>query len=380
MSNKIYIKAYSSVSGLGHTDTSIYANIKNQTSNFDVKFGKSVVSLPNTSEKDLQAFILANAQFKKLDRSVQLVLWLGEQLRTNQTINTNTGINISSSRGASHFWEQEHKHFLNEEPISVFTSPNTTLGNVSSHLGSLLNSKGIQFSHSITCSSALHAVCNAFAWLKSDLSDAFICGGTESSITAFTLEMFDKMGIYSPKLDQYPSKPLSNNLSENQMILGEGAALFYLDKNPENAVAEIEGIGFSSESLKHPADISKDGKAYQESMKMACKNIDLNEIDYVLMHAPGTIKGDQSEIKAIETVFGTQHPNLFSTKYLYGHSLGASGGLNMDFALRMFEHNIKPNFPYATNYDQNSNNPNRILINASGFGGNAVSVLLKKLG
>ena len=163
------------------------------------------------------------------------------------------------------------------------------------------------------------------------------------------------------------------------MILGEGAGIFYLDTDPINALAEIEGIGFSSESLKHPADISKEGIAYQKSMKQACAHVNLTDIDYVLMHAPGTLKGDLSEIHAINTIFGQSKVNMFSSKYLYGHSLGASGALNIDFALRMFEHNIQPKFPYETECIHHPKQPKRVLINASGFGGNAVSILLRKI-
>ncbi len=379
MPKKIYIKAYSSVSSLGHLEEEILSSIKNNTSSIKPMFGKQVACLPQHSEDGLNRFLNKYPQYKKVDRSIQLVLWMGHRLRKSIPILPNTGINVSSSRGASHFWEEQHKQFLENNQLSVFTSPNTTLGNVSSYLGGLLNTNGINFSHSITCSSALHSICNGYAWLKSGLSDTFICGGTESCISPFTLEMFSKMGIYSKDGSPYPSTPLHLNNSSNRMILGEGAGLFYLDTSPEDAIAEIEGIGFASETLKHPADISEEGTAYQTSMMNACQSILLDQVDYVLMHAPGTLKGDLSEAHAIHSVFGKDKVNMFSSKYLYGHSLGASGALNIDFALRMFKHQLHPKFPYETTCIHKPIQPNRILINASGFGGNAVSILLRKI-
>ncbi len=379
MSKKIFIKAYSSVSSLGHQDQSIVSSIRNHTSTILEKFGKYVACLPEDSEFALKKFIENHPQYEKLDRSIQLVLWMGEQLKQSNFIKQNTGINVSSSRGASHYWEEQHKQYLEKDNLSVYTSPNTTLGNVSSYLGGFLNTNKINFSHSITCSSALHSICNAYAWLKSGLSESFICGGTESCISPFSLEMFNTMGIYSKTANPYPSTPLFSDNTSNKMILGEGAGLFYLDTDPSNAIAEIEGIGFASETLKHPADISKDGIAYQNSMQEACKSTSLSDIDYVLMHAPGTLKGDQSEVFAINTIFGKGKVNMFSTKYLYGHSLGASGALNIDFALRMFKHNIQPQFPYKTSCIHIPKPPKRVLINASGFGGNTVSILLRKI-
>lgn len=379
MPKRIYIKAYASVSSLGHIEQDILSSIENHQASIVSKFGKHVACLPIESENKLSDFLNRFPQYEKLDRSIQMILWAGEMLKDSTTIESNTGINVSSSRGASHFWEEQHKQYLEDEKLSVFTSPNTTLGNVSSYLGGFLDTNHISFSHSITCSSALHSVCNAFAWLKSGLSDTFICGGTESCISPFSLEMFNKMGIYSSYATPYPSTPLYTENTSNRMILGEGAGLFYLDTNPQGAIAEIEGIGFASESLKHPADISEKGIAYQKSMQDACKTIELNDVDYVLMHAPGTLKGDQSEIHAINTIFGKDNVNMFSTKYLYGHSLGASGALNMDFALRMFQHQIQPKFPYSTKCKHTPKLPKRVLINASGFGGNAVSILLRKI-
>jgi 3-oxoacyl-(acyl-carrier-protein) synthase len=41
-------------------------------------------------------------------------------------------------------------------------------------------------------------------------------------------------------------------------------------------------------------------------MTMAIQNIDINDVDAIVMHAPGTIKGDMAEYKAIEQVFGEQ--------------------------------------------------------------------------
>ena len=62
---------------------------------------------------------------------------------------------------------------------------------------------------------------------------------------------------------------------------------------------------------------------------MALQNTKLNQVDAIVMHAPGTIAGDQSELNAIKIVFGDELPNLVSTKFQTGHTLGASGGLSL---------------------------------------------------
>ena len=93
------------------------------------------------------------------------------------------------------------------------------------------------------------------------------------------------------------------------------------------------------------------------------------------MHAPGTIKGDLTEYKAIEKVFGSQLPLLTTNKWKIGHTFGTSGILSLELAILMLQHNQFVSVPFAK--EQNAKQPIRkVLVNAVGFGGNAVSILL----
>ena len=112
-------------------------------------------------------------------------------------------------------------------------------------------------------------------------------------------------------------------------------------------------------------------------MKMALKNTKLNEVDAIVMHAPGTLKGDASEYRAILKVFGKNPPMLTTNKWKVGHTFGASGMLNMELALLMMQHNYFVEVPFAEKQPQKTA-VRKVLINAVGFGGNAVSILLSK--
>src|SRR5690606_38564481 len=104
---------------------------------------------------------------------------------------------------------------------------------------------------------------------------------------------------------------------------------------------------------------------------------DLNSVDAIVMHSPGTILGDSSEIKAINTIFGADRPVITSNKWKIGHTLGASGALSLEMALLMLKHQKLVQPPYLTQKKQDK--PIRkILINAAGFGGTAMSLLIEK--
>jgi 3-oxoacyl-(acyl-carrier-protein) synthase len=147
----------------------------------------------------------------------------------------------------------------------------------------------------------------------------------------------------------------------------------------ENAIAFIEGIGYATEILEHNISISAEATCFQKSMKMALQNTPISEVDAIVMHAPGTIKGDLTEYVAIQKVFGESLPLLTTNKWKIGHTFGASGILSIEMAVLMMQHNQFIGVPFLEN-PVRVLNPDRVikkvLVNAVGFGGNAVSVLL----
>ena len=162
------------------------------------------------------------------------------------------------------------------------------------------------------------------------------------------------------------------------MVLGEGAAVACLELGErENALAYIEGIGYATGNLEHNISISEEATCFQKSMKMALQNTRLEDVDAIVMHAPGTIKGDTSEYKAIQKVFGNHLPMLTTNKWKTGHTFGASGMLSIELAILMMQHNQFIEVPFAEKQTIRKN-INKVLINAVGFGGNAVSILLSK--
>ena len=113
-------------------------------------------------------------------------------------------------------------------------------------------------------------------------------------------------------------------------------------------------------------------------MEMALNNAGITEVDSIVMHAPGTVKGDESEYKAITKLFGVKMPHIISTKYLTGHSFGASGALSMELAILMLQEQQLIKFPYDSMTCGKPQKVKTIMVNATGFGGNAVSIILSK--
>lgn len=337
-----------------------------------------VAPLDSVSADKVEQLKQSDPKYKFLDKSVLYAIEASRAAIQQAGWGENDvfGINIGSSRGATDLFEKHHQEYLETGKAQTLASPTTTLGNISSWVAHDLQSAGPEISHSITCSTALHAVLNGVAWLRSGMVDKFLVGGSEAPLTDFTIAQMKALKIYSRSNELYPNRALDLDKTQNTMILGEGAGVCCLEMGKkENALAYIEGIGYATEILEHNISISAEAVCFQKSMAMALKDTALSDVDVIVMHAPGTIKGDLTEYKAIQKVFGESLPLLTTNKWKIGHTFGASGILSMEFAILMMQHNTFVRVPFAK-AQQQKRPVQKVLVNAVGFGGNAVSVLL----
>ena len=326
----------------------------------------------------------SDSKYKNLDPSVLYAIYASrEAIAQAGWKDGNFGVNIGSSRGATGLFEQYHSEFIQNGEASTLSSPTTTLGNISSWVAHDLQTQGPEISHSITCSTALHSLLNGVAWLKSGMANKFLVGGSEAPLTPFTIAQMKALKVYSrydpSESEGFPCKALDLDKKQNSMVLGEAASMACLEKgNIQNALARIEGLGYATEILEHNISISSDAVCFQRSMKMALEGIDPKEVDVVVLHAPGTIKGDLSEVAAIKKIFGKDMPALTTNKWKLGHSFGASGMLSLELAVLMLQYQEFIEVPYVK-HDAVPKQINRVMVNAVGFGGNAVSVLIGRI-
>ncbi|HRB72973.1 MAG TPA: beta-ketoacyl synthase N-terminal-like domain-containing protein [Flavobacterium sp.] len=384
MKNKIAITGLGSVSPLGDHPNSIWEAYGNPESYIrflsvgDAVF--PVAALAADVKQSIESLRFSDVKYKNLDDSVLYAIAASRKAVAQAGWNDGRfGINIGSSRGATQLFEKYHREFLETGSTATLASPTTTLGNIASWVANDLNNDGPDISHSITCSTALHALLNGVAWLQSGMADKFLVGGSEAPLTPFTLAQLKAMKIYSTFEDSYPCKAFDLDKKSNSMVLGEGAAMACLETGENvNALAWIEGIGYATEMLQHNVSISADAECFQKSMRMALNGIDPTEVDAIVLHAPGTIKGDVSEYNAVEKVFGNHMPMLTTNKWKIGHTFGSSGMLSVELAVLMLQHQQFIGIPFRDNPVSKPATIRKVLINAVGFGGNAVSVLLSK--
>ncbi|OFX79692.1 MAG: hypothetical protein A2X12_00200 [Bacteroidetes bacterium GWE2_29_8] len=385
----MYISAISSVSPLGNDVSDIvknYNSSKSLLSKIDFN-GDEIYAgcIPENIIKDIDNFICDYNYLKNRDKIVKYALFVTREIIDFAKDKSKTGVAFGSSRGSTETFERTYDEFAKTgyKKVELLTSPLTTLGNLSSEIASFYDTKGGDISNSMTCSTGLQALINGMAWLKAGFCEQFIVGASEAPLTNFTFAQTKALKIYNNIESEFPCRPFMKGNDKTSFILGEAAVALILSKEADaNTLGKIESFGFGYENPPSLTGISEDGDCFAESMQNAISKLPPNEnIDLILMHAPGTLKGDKAELTAINKIFTNKEyiPQIYSNKWLIGHTYAASGLLNLQLALLILNHGLKVDFPYPIDIEnKKSDIIKRIMINATGFGGNAISIIVNK--
>jgi len=264
-----------------------------------------------------------------------------------------------------------------------------------SHISIDLGITGPVLNISTACSSATHAIGQAFHMVRHGQVTAAITGGHEAPLTFGFLRAWDSMRVVSPTQCQ----PFAAN--RDGMTLGEGGAMLVIETlesaQARNApiYAEIVGFGMSADA-HHITQPAPEGatNAMRKALKDARASIDgsadiLDQVTYINAHGTGTQANDATEAAAIHQLFGSLAPHIpiSSTKSLHGHSIGATGAIEaLATILALHEQQLPANagvteLDPTLNLDVILNTPrhstqNIALSNSLAFGGlNAVLAL-----
>jgi nodulation protein E len=212
--------------------------------------------------------------------------------------------------------------------VHPLTIPKTMANAGASHISIEFGITGPAFTISTACSSAAHAIGQAFQMVATGATDLAITGGSEAPFSLGILKAWEAMRVVSPET----CRPFSKD--RRGMILGEGAAMFVLE--PLEAArargarvhAELVGFGMSADAC-HITQPSVDGAA--RAMRAALRSAKLapEQIGYINAHGTATLANDLTETAAIRQVFGAHADRLAisSTKSMHGHALGAAAAL-----------------------------------------------------
>ena len=228
--------------------------------------------------------------------------------------------------------------------VNPFTIPRIMGNGGASRISVEYGVVGPTYTVSTACSSANHAIGQAFWMVRSGMVDLALTGGSEAIFSMGFLKAWEAMRVVSPDT----CRPFSKD--RRGMILGEGGAMLVLEPleaaraRGAKIYGEIVGFGMSSDALSHHAAESPDGAA--RAMRGLCATPDLQpeQIGYINAHGTATPANDATETSAIRKVFGAHADKLAvsSTKSMHGHALGAAGALEAVATLNALQCGMLP--------------------------------------
>lgn len=198
------------------------------------------------------------------------------------------------------------------------------MGTTSQYLAAHFGLKGPCYTISTACSSSARVFASGRNLLASGMCDALIIGGADA-LSQITTCGFAALGAISAHLCQ----PMS--ASREGINIGEGAALFLMERDTSHQGVKLLGVGDASDAY-HISAPEPEGTGAIASMQAALEDAGLSahELDYINMHGTGTRLNDAMESKAIASLFGEKVP-CSATKPLVGHMLGAAGATEAGF-------------------------------------------------
>jgi len=269
--------------------------------------------------------------------------------------------------------------------VHPLTIPRTMSNAGASHIAMDLGFSGPTYTVTTACSSANHAIGQAFRMVRSGEADLAVTGGSEANFAFGFLKAWEAMRVIAPDT----CRPFSKD--RHGMILGEGGAILILEPleaakaRGAKIYAEISGFAMTSDA-HHLTQPTVEGPS--RAMRGALRDAGMapEEVGYINAHGTGTPGNDPVETRAIRAVFGAHADKLAvsSTKSMHGHALGAAGALEAVATILALHHG---ELPPTANYNErdpecdldyipNQARPARVeaaLSNSFAFGGlNAV--------
>jgi nodulation protein E len=407
MTHRVAVTGIGAISAFGETYADLWAGLAAGRSAIRplTLVAPDVLRFPNAAEvpdyDPLRHFDEKEAQM--LDRFAQFAAVAAREaigaseIEFSPELGERTAIVLGCSGGGKSTEDDgfHHLYGLKEPRVSPLTIARAMSNAGASRVSFEYGITGPVFTVSTACSSANHAIGQAFRMVRAGEVEVALTGGSEAPLSMGFLKAWEAMRVVAPDT----CRPFS--LDRRGLILGEGGAVLVLEPferaraRGAKILGEIAGFGMSSDA-HHITQPSAVGAA--RAMRAAL--LDAGQADagqapeaigYVNAHGTGTLANDATETEAIKNVFGAHAQKLLvsSTKSMHGHALGAAGAIEAAATLGALQCGLIPptaNFTGADpacDLDVVPNTPRAVQIefaisNSFAFGGlNAVLVFRK---
>ncbi len=352
---------------------------------------------------------IEHREAKRMDRFTQLGVSAAAEAVEHSRIDfakenpERCGVVVGSGIGGIITIEEGLQVMMDRAPdrLSPFTVPRLMVNAATGTISIRFGLQGPASAHATACASSGHAIGDAMNYLRRGLADVMIVGGAEAAVSPLCIGAFMTMKALSTRNDAPTKASRPFDKDRDGFVLSEGASMMVIEteshakKRGATIHAELVGCANSSDAT-HITAPDEEGRGASRSMTWALKDAGLNpsQIDYVNAHGTSTGLGDKAEVAAALRLFGDHARKskggkllMSSTKSMHGHTLGASGALEMIACIHAVRDGIIPPTINLDNPDEGFDmdfvphhaRERRIryaMNNTFGFGGHNVTVIV----
>ena len=343
-------------------------------------------------------------ELKRLDRFTQFAIVAATDAVADSGIDFSSmdsfrsGVILGSGIGGLSTIEEQMSRLMTKGPnrVSPLTIPKLMLNAAGGNISIKYGIRGPNYTVATACASATNALGDALKCIQYGDADVMITGGAEAAMTRMGLSAFQNMKALSTRVDspEQASRPFEND--RDGFVFSEGAGIVIFEElehakaRGAKIYAEVLGYGTSGDA-GHITQPDEEGTGAAKAMSTALTDADLAPDQVDDINAPGTSTplGDKAETRAVKSVFGAaaEKLSISSTKSQLGHSLGASGGIELVLCVKALQEqpvpptiNFSPPDPEC-DLDYTPNEPksrslNYVMSNSFGFGGHNASVVV----
>lgn len=250
--------------------------------------------------------------------------------------------------------------------------------------------KGPNYVIPTACAAGNYAIGYAYDLIRAQEAEYILAGGVDA-FSRLAFIGFNRLYAVSPEKCQ----PFDKN--RKGMMVGEGAGIVVLEplenalKRKANVYAEVIGYGLSCDAHHMTApEAGGIARAIKKALKES--HIGIDSVDYISAHGTGTQANDKTECLAMKNVFNSRLKDIpaSSIKSMLGHTMGAASAIEaITCCLAIKNDIIPPTINYETPDPEcdidcvpnvcRRKKINIALNNASAFGGNNATLVLKKI-
>jgi len=232
------------------------------------------------------------------------------------------------------------------ERVSPFFIPMIIANMAAATSSMILGLKGPVSTTVTACAAATNAIGDAFSIIRRGDATAMLAGGAEAAVNEVGMSAFAAARAISARNDEPQKASRPFDAGRDGFVMGEGSGVLVLEEM-EHAVnrgahiyGEIVGYGMTGDAY-HFTEPVESGEPAGHAIKRALADggIEPSEVDYVNAHGTSTPLGDIMETKAVKFALGDHASKVMisSNKSMFGHCLGAAGGLEAAATLLTME-------------------------------------------